>query len=48
MQPLVRTGFYAELEQMMAAIKTATAKLVLDAQKTLESDQKIFPNSKNY
>ncbi|UNT53621.1 hypothetical protein [Lysinibacillus capsici] len=42
MQPLVRTGFYAELEQMMAAIKTATEKLVLDAQKTLESDQKDF------
>jgi len=42
MQPLVKTGFYAELEQMMAAIKTALEKLILDAQNTLEDEQTDF------
>lgn len=42
MQPLVKTGFYSELEQMMTAIKTALEKVIYDAGKSLDSSVKDF------
>lgn len=42
MQPLVKTGFYSELEQMMAAIKTALEKVIYDAGKNLDGAEKDF------
>ncbi|WP_342472384.1 hypothetical protein MHH70_01865 [Metasolibacillus sp. FSL H7-0170] len=41
MQPLVKTGFYAELEQMMASIKMALYKVIDEAGKSDAVQQQI-------